>query len=99
MKKVVERKISEVIEVDTLIRQLQTGSTDYIVFYRTGNEKNGIPVFLVMTGSKSYFESPVVSRGRSYEYSSVSDCVTAAAKSRQLYVLEKNEGSEIFKDF
>lgn len=99
MKKLVANKPAySVIEFDELIQRIINGNA-VMVFYRTSNDPDGIPVFLTTSGSKYFFQSPLIDRGRSYESLTLKSTLETAMKSRTIYVLEKDESHQLFKPF
>lgn len=93
MKRVVntnEMSISDVVEAINKGEKL-------IVFYRSQNKTDGIPVFLTMDSGVSYFRSAICNYGTTYLKSNLKASLEEASRSRNLYVLTKEENGELFK--
>jgi hypothetical protein len=87
---------SKEITIDELVDKLQRGEK-LIVYYRSRNEPAGVPVFLCKDDNEVYFRSCIALYGSSYKSSSFRETLLSASKGRKLYVLDKEEASELFK--
>ena len=91
--------ISEVkqLTIDNIVEQLES-SNNIIVFYRSHNEREGVPVFLKKLGHRDIgFVNPINNYSTCYRNTTFRLSLEAAAKSRTLYVINKEEASELFK--
>jgi hypothetical protein len=89
MQKVVKLKPCDVISVCELVNKIDQG--DVVVFYKTGNEPNGNPVFLKCFDTY-VFVSPVLHNGNTYKKrknESLEDFLTRILSERQLYVSDR----------
>ena len=68
-----------------------------VVFYRSGNKKDGAPVFLKVESTGSYFMHVNVKYTPVYISHNVRDTLWEASKSRAIYLLKASETGEIFK--
>jgi hypothetical protein len=89
------------ISIDELIDKLNIGE-QMIVYYRSGNRRDAIPVFLQkfctdFSPIKYGFRKPLFNGYTSYLKNNLKDCLLEASKSRQIYVLEKGEIETLFK--
>ncbi len=96
------------ISIDELAEKLLI-SNDLIVYYRTNNEKDGLPVFLKrnieghlwgfispIDGYKTTFEHHIIYKG----VDTLKEFLTKVSKIRTLYVINSrntNEVAELFK--
>ena len=95
MKKIIVEKEKK-LTIDDVVEQLQYGRK-LIVFYRTNNDINGLPVFLKKVYDKICFISPINNYKECYIANTFRECLESVSKSRTLYVLEEDEHLELFK--
>lgn len=84
------------INLNDLIFELQN-SNKLIVYYRSRNERNGLPVFLKKTATSWHFISPVNNYAPCYEHTLLLDTLKEASKNRDIYVIDKDESDKLFK--
>lgn len=89
-------KETKQITIEGLISRLED-KENLIVFYRSGNKRDGIPCFLQHFGKFHFFASPMFDYTRSFESDSLKDCLSSASQVRDLYVLTKDEATKLFK--
>ena len=91
-------KETKSITLEALVFKLNTPN-NLIVFFRSRNEPNGVPVFLKKDsdGRLYGFVSPVFGYKYCYVNPSLRDTILEASKDREIFVIDKEESSKLFK--
>ena len=91
-------KETKQITIEQLINRVENNVT-LIVFYRSADNRAGIPCFLHQdrTNKSFCFISPITSYITTFKYPTLSECLNQASKHRNLYVLTNDESDKLFK--
>ena len=84
------------INLDDLVQELQN-SNKLIVYYRSSNQRDGVPSFLQTDGQCWFFRSAINNYRPTYEHPSARETLAEATKSRDIYVIDKEEANKLFK--
>lgn len=91
-----ETKQMTIDQINTM--ELDNNLNNVIIFYRSQNEKDGVPVFLKKMKERGYgFASPIFDRSVVYRGNTIKEAIKSAQQGRTVYFLKQEDSDQLFK--